>query len=258
MLKLGGSVITVKEKPSTINRRAIARLVEEIKCADVKSLILVHGGGSFGHPFAKQYNIASGYSEPGQLIGFAKTHQAMVTLNKLIVDTLIQSGVPAVAVQPSAFIATKRGRILDFNSGLIGRMMGMELMPVLYGDSVLDVEQGFSILSGDQLVAALATSFAAEQIVICVDVDGLYTADPKLNPDAKLIPKISLNQLKAFDGKIGESTVTDVTGGMYGKIAELMPAVEKGVGVKIINARKINRLYKALTGQRVKGTEIVP
>lgn len=258
VVKLGGSIVTVKEKPYTPNRRAVTRLVEEIKRADVKPLIIIHGGGSFGHPFAKEYNIAGGYNNSGQLIGFSKTHQAMVALNRLIVSALIQRDIPAIAVQSSAFIVTKRGRILDFNDDLIQRMLDMGLTPVLYGDAVLDMEQGFSILSGDQLVATLAISFEARRIIICVDVDGLYTDDPKLNPDAKLIREISLDELKAFAGKIRKSIVTDVTGGMYGKIAELIPAVEKGIGVKIINGKRANRLYKALMNQNVKGTEIRP
>ncbi len=256
VLKLGGSVITVKEKPLTPDRRTIKRLAEEIKRADVKPLIIVHGGGSFGHPFAKKYEIAGGYKNSGQLIGFSKTHQAMVALDKLIVEELIQRDLPAIAIQPSAFITTRRGRIIDFDRDLIQRLMVTGLIPVLYGDSVLDREQGFSILSGDQLVTTLATSFKSRRIIICVDVDGLYTDDPKLNPDAKLIGKISLDELKIFLVKIGRSTAVDVTGGMYGKIAELIPALEAKVKVEMVNAMRANRLYKALIEKEVKGTEI--
>lgn len=182
----------------------------------------------------------------------------MLTLNRLIVNALIQRDIPAIAVQPSAFILTKRGRILDFKSDLIKRMISMSLVPVLYGDSVLDEEQGFSILSGDQLIATLAIILGSKRIIICVDIDGLYSDDPKLNPNAELFRRISLGELKTFLGKIGKSTTVDVTGGMFGKIIELIPALEKGVEVEIVNAKRANRLYKTLLNQKVIGTKIEP
>jgi isopentenyl phosphate kinase len=234
------------------------RLAEEIKRADVKPLIIVHGGGSFGHPFAKEYGIMGGFESSGQLIGFSKTHQAMVALNRLVVDSLLQKNVPAVAMQPSAFILTRRGRIVDFDRDIILRMLAMDLVPVLYGDAVLDKLQGFSILSGDQIVTTLAITFDSQQVIICVDVDGLYTDNPKLNPDAQLIRKISLKELKSFFRKIGRSVNVDVTGGMYGKIAELIPALERGIEIRLINAKRANRLYKVLIDEEVKGTKIEP
>ncbi|MFH0897246.1 MAG: isopentenyl phosphate kinase [Candidatus Bathyarchaeota archaeon] len=257
-MKLGGSVITQKERPLTPNNRAIVRLAEEIKRANVKPLLIVHGGGSFGHPLAKEYGIAGGYKNSRQIIGFSKTHEAMVALNSLIVDALLQENIPAVAVQPSAFILTKKGRIVNFDRNLILQMLNMQLFPVLYGDAILDITQGFSILSGDQLVTTLATNFKASQVIIGVDVNGLYTHDPKVNPNAKLIRKISLTELKSILGNIGKSETVDVTGGMYGKISELIPALEKGVKVKMINAKRVNRLYKALIDEEVMGTKIEP
>lgn len=40
------------------------------------------GGGSFGHPMARKYAVKEGYKSPSQSLGFSKTHQAMVALNK--------------------------------------------------------------------------------------------------------------------------------------------------------------------------------
>ncbi|MBE0512158.1 hypothetical protein IBX38_03815, partial [Candidatus Bathyarchaeota archaeon] len=95
VLKLGGSVITDKEKTLTPNLPAIERLTKEISRANVSPLVLVHGGGSFGHPVAEQYGIREGYKDSSQIIGFSKTHQAMTKLNKLIVGSLINHNIPA-------------------------------------------------------------------------------------------------------------------------------------------------------------------
>jgi isopentenyl phosphate kinase len=132
----------------------------------------------------------------------------------------------------------------------------MGFIPVLYGDAVFDTELGFTILSGDQLVSFLAVRFNAKNILIGVDVDGLYDADPKKNAEAKMFDRLTLDELKNVKGLIGGSTAYDVTGGMSSKIAELMPAVEHGIPVLIFNAAKPKYIYKVLKGDRVKGTVI--
>lgn len=256
ILKLGGSVITIKKESFTLNKRAITRLAEEIKRADVNSLVIVHGGGSFGHPAAKQYRIYEGYKDSSQIIGFAKTHQAMTILNKHIVNSLIDRRIPAVEIQPSSIIITKSGRIHIMEKRPLTKLLGLGFIPILYGDAVPDSSNGFAILSGDQLVSQLAIRLNADRIIIGVDVDGLYTADPKNRPSAQLIQHITLQQLKKLQNKIEKTNVTDVTGGMLGKILELIPALEHGVNVRIVNAIKPGNVYRALKGGEVVGTFI--
>ena len=256
VLKLGGSVITVKEKPFTPNNEAITRLAEEIKRAKVEQLILIHGGGSFGHPLAKKYKIREGFKDATQIVGFSETRQAMTQLNKIVLDALIREGVPAVTVQPSAFITTDNGRIKHMKTEAIQGLLKLGVTPILYGDAVLDSTLGFTILSGDQLAAKTALELGAKRIVIGIDVDGLYTADPKADPSAQLIQRVTPKELKKLQSKISGSKVTDVTGGMLGKTLELMPAITRGIGAIIVNALKPNNVYKALKGEKVMGTII--
>jgi isopentenyl phosphate kinase len=227
-----------------------------MKQADASPLILIHGGGSFGHPVAKQYRINEGYKDSSQIIGFSKTHQAMTVLNRLLVDSLISHNIPAIAVPPSSCIITKSGRIKDFEERPLIKMLEMGFFPVLYGDAVLDSDVDFTILSGDQLVSSLAISLNAERIIIGADVDGLYTADPKTDSSARRIPHLTPAELKKLPQKVEEAKVTDVTGGMLGKIKELIPAVEHGIRVIIVDATKPNNIYKALKGEEVVGTII--
>jgi isopentenyl phosphate kinase len=256
VLKVGGSVVTVKEKPFTPNNDAITRLAEEIKRAKVEKLILIHGGGSFGHPLAKKYKIKEGFNDAAQIVGFSETRQAMTQLNKIILDTLLRRGVPAVTVQPSAFITTHNGRIKQMKTETIQGLLKLGLTPVLYGDAVLDSTLGFTILSGDQLAAKTALHLDAKLLVIGIDEDGLYTADPKTDPSARLIQRITPEELKKLQSKIGGSRATDVTGGMLGKTLELMPAATHGIEAIIVNALKPNNVYKALKGEKVMGTII--
>jgi isopentenyl phosphate kinase len=256
ILKIGGSVITDKDGELAAKTEDINRIAEEIKRADAENLIIVHGGGSFGHPTAQKYGIKDGLKDPSQKLGFAETHHVMTVLNGLIMDALVWHEIPSLSITPSSVILTENGRIKFFDETVIRKCMQMGFVPVLYGDAVLDEKLGFTVLSGDQIVAYLAVKMKAEKIVIGVDTDGLYEADPKVDKAAKPYLKLNLEQLKKVQAKIGKAQTTDVTGGMAGKIAELIPAVEQGVNVQIVNATRNLRVLRGLTGERIEGTII--
>jgi isopentenyl phosphate kinase len=180
----------------------------------------------------------------------------MTKLNSLVMEALIAHNINAIVIQPSSCVVTKAGRIQSMELKPIKRMLKMGLVPVLYGDAVLDSEKGFSILSGDQLVSSLAINFGASCIIMGGDVDGLYTADPKANDSARLIRRVTLEELKTQKHEIEGSRATDVTGGMLGKMRELVPALEQNIQTLIVNATKPLRVYKALMGEEVIGTII--
>jgi isopentenyl phosphate kinase len=257
ILKLGGSAITDKTQEATPRTEIINRLAEEIKRADLDNLIIVHGGGSFGHPSAQKYGIKEGYKEdPAQKLGFAETHHIMTVLNGLVMDALIWHEVAAISIAPSSCIITENCRVKYFDETVLKSLQKMAFTPVMYGDAVLDEKLGFTILSGDQLVAYLALKYKASKIVVGTDTDGLFDSDPKTNPNAKAYSHLTLAELKAIQPKLGKASGTDVTGGMAGKIAELIPAVEAGVHVTVTGATKGLSILRALTDKSVMGTEI--
>ena len=256
VLKLGGSVITEKDRPLTPNLQAIGRLAEEIARAKVSPIVIVHGGGSYGHPIAKTYRIAGGFKDQAQLVGFSKTHEAMVSLNRLVVENLLDRRLPAFGMAPSSFILTSKGRIQVFQGELLTRAIKTGLIPVLYGDAVLDTDQGFAILSGDQIAAFLAVKLKAERLIMGVDVDGLYDSNPKTDSSARLISRLTLEEVSELANKIGGAEVSDVTGGMLGKVSELMAPVARGIETVIVNALKPDYVYRALKGEKVVGTRI--
>lgn len=250
ILKLGGSVITHKDEYFSPNTENIKRLADEISAAK-EPLIIVHGAGSFGHPVAKKYNISDGLKTSDQLVGFSETHQSMTRLNQIIVDALLEAEVPAFGISASSMLVTKERRLVDVDLGIIKGCLKLGLIPVMYGDAVLDTEQGFAILSGDQLIVRLAIDLEADRIIFGSDVNGIYTTNPKLDPDAKLMERVSLSHMTA---EVGGATNTDVTGGMLGKLKEAEGAVEAGAEVVFLNANADNRVKSALLGEKVMGT----
>ena len=253
ILKLGGSVITHKDKYFTPNIDNIKRLGKEISESQERSLVIVHGAGSFGHPVAKKYNISDGLKSPDQLVGFSETHQSMTRLNQIIVDTLLEIGFPAFGISASSILVTENKRLVDIDTSVIKQCLETGLVPVMYGDAVFDTQQGFAILSGDQLTVRLAIEFNVKRVIFGSDVDGIYTSNPKLNKNSKLIPVLALSN---FTADIGDTTFTDVTGGMLGKLNETEEAVKSGAQVIFLNALTPNRVGAALKGERVIGTII--
>ena len=256
ILKIGGSVITDKNGELAARTEVMNRLAEEIQRAGVKNLVVVHGGGSFGHPTAQKYGIKEGLKGDAQKVGFAETHHVMTVLNGLVMDALVWHSIPVFSVAPSCCVVTENGRIKSFEDTAVRTLLNMGFVPVLYGDAIFDEKLGFTVLSGDQLVAYLARKFGAGKIVIGVDTDGLYDADPNIEKNATLYTHLTLGDLEKVKSKLGGSTASDVTGGMLGKISELVPAVAQGIPVAMVNAAKPNRVYKALMGEKVEGTVI--
>lgn len=256
VLKIGGSVITDKKSELAARTQEIDRIAQEIQKADVRNLIVVHGGGSFGHPYAQRYGLKEGLKEESQKAGFSETHHIMTVLNGLVMDALVWHGVQAVSITPSSCLITENGRIKDFVDVPLRRYLSMGFMPVLYGDAVLDTKLGFTILSGDQLVSYLASNFHAKRIVVGVDVDGVYESDPKTDSNSRLLKDLTLQDIRKLQIKLGKPTSSDVTGGMPGKLIELVPAVEQGIPVTVVNATKPNYVYKVLKGDLVEGTII--
>lgn len=256
IFKIGGSVITDKKGELSARTEIIHRIAEEVQKSKLDNLIIVHGGGSFGHPIAKKHGIKEGLKQESQKVGFAETHHVMTVLNGLVMDALIWQNVPAVSVTPSSCIITKKGRIHLFEKNILRSLLKMGLVPVLYGDAILDDQLGFTVISGDQITSHLAKKFEASRIVMGVDVDGLLDSDPKIAKNPKLYSQLTLKELESIKKNIGSSNPPDVTGGMLGKINELISAIEQGIPVAIINASKKNRVYKALIGNSVEGTYI--
>jgi isopentenyl phosphate kinase len=181
----------------------------------------------------------------------------MEKLNVRVVDALQGAGIAAVALQPSACVVVEDGRIKSMELTPLRKLLELGITPVAYGDAVPDLKRGMSILSGDQLVTGLAWELGAARVILGVDVDGVYTADPKVNKNAKLVSEITPASWREISGSMGAAGGEDVTGGMANKVRELLALAERGVGAQIVNAAKPGVLKRAILGERGLGTRVV-
>lgn len=247
ILKLGGSAITKKGGYMEEDGEGIAQLASAVARAwraGVRGLVIVHGAGSFGHGPVLHYRIGKGAKTHQQKLGSAITHAAVSDLSLMVVESLLKAGVPAVSIPPAAVIRQKNRRISSFDTRSVHDYLRAGFVPVLYGDMVLDSRLGSSVCSGDQIVAYLGKK--AKRMVLATNVDGVLA-------EGKLVPEISRKNFSRIKKHLGSSGSPDVTGGMAGKIAELLKVKKPAY---VVNARKPERVVALLLGKKAVCTRI--
>jgi len=252
-LKLGGSLITEKSRRETPRLDVLRRVAAEIGAAlrDRAGLRLVlgHGSGSYGHFAAERYGVHRGHL--ADWWGYAETGAAAARLNRLVVDTCLEMGVPAVSLQPSASLRARGGAIVDWPVWPVSELLDRDLTPVIFGDVALDATQGSTIISTEQLFEYLAQRLRPQRILLAGEVDGVYTADPLLKPGAQPVSLLTPASWQATEGQLGGSRGVDVTGGMRAKVRQMLSLAENlpGLQVSIFSGLEPERVRAALEGQ---------
>jgi isopentenyl phosphate kinase len=237
VLKLGGSMVTFKDKPFTPNIQVIEDVSKQVSDLRYEYLfILVHGGGSYGHTVASEYRIAEGLFHPDQLIGLTKVKLRMNELTQLILMSLASYNVPTIPINPVSCLTCSSGRIERFFTDPLRMMLNLGIAPLIPGDVAMDLsERRFTIVSGDQVAARLAVELGAVKLIYGTDVDGVFTGDPKRDSSASLIPRLSRSVARSLAASLKPG---DVTGGILSKLEEGFYAAERGVRVIIGNLTK--------------------
>ena len=246
ILKIGGSILTDKTNESLVDAARcseIKRVAEEV-AAHPGELVLVHGAGSFGHVPARRYGLPALFSAEGLRV----THSSVVRLNDLMVEALSEAGLSPLPVHPLSCVLLKDGRIERFAREPIEEMVRDGLLPVLHGDVAMDVTRKAGIVSGDQIVPYLARALHAEVVAVGSNVDGVMAS-------GRLVPEITRKDLPSIERHLGASAGVDVTGGMRGKLLEMLDLSDAGISSIIFNAAKKGNIARALCGESV-GTKV--
>ena len=241
LIKLGGSVITFKEKPLAANFEAIRRISYVL--ASIKTpIILIHGGGSFGHYWSVKYNM---HSKPDQYDshGVSIVHESMIALNQIIVNSMIKVGMNPYTIIPSMFIYDHKPitkKIKELKS-----IVESSVIPITFGDVIYVENKMYSILSGDVLMSLLSKFLRPSKAIFTLNVDGIYKDMRK---------REILKELKNNNSVRFSKVMQDVTGGMRRKIAEALKISDIGIDVMMVNGLKPERIINAITGTGFEGT----
>jgi isopentenyl phosphate kinase len=245
LIKLGGSVITVKDRALTPNIKAIEELSRVFaKCGD--PLIVIHGGGSFGHYWSVKYEM---HTKPEMYDprGISVVHESMVALNQVVVKSMSDAGLAPYGISPISFLEDGRVNVTKINELVEFTRRG--IVPVIFGDVVHISEGRFSIISGDSLMSRIASHLMPSRVIFTVNVDGIY--EDMKNKNLIRVLRFPTKEISFKDSAI------DVTGGMGRKISEAFEIARLGIDVNIVSGLDAERVFKILNGVEAKGT-IIP
>jgi isopentenyl-diphosphate delta-isomerase len=260
LIKLGGSLLTDKKEPFSLREQVCKNIINQIVNAQ-KKLILVHGGGSFGHPLAEKYKINQGINDQinDQLIGLAKTHEAMTQLNSFVVNEFLKHDYPTIPLQPSSIFIKNTGELSLINSGVVKSLLDLNIMPVLYGDILIESDNNFRILSGDEIILKLCenlSDLSIKKVIFAMDKDGLFIRKSHEDKSYKLADKLSLGELDNICLANLNDKKIDVTGGINKKLDNIKKICQLGIPVQVINGLKENFIQKSLCDDEISCTNI--
>jgi isopentenyl phosphate kinase len=240
IIKLGGSVITNKNKPLSPNNDAIIRLAKVISKIQIP-FIIIHGGGSFGHYWSVKYDM---HTKPEKYSskGISIVHSSMLDLNKIVNEAFSAENIFPYSISPFSLLLEGKPLVSE-----------KKIIPITYGDVVHVKANTYSIVSGDVLVTLLSNILKPSKVIFTINVDGLFN---NLH-EKKIIREIDLSQFEKQEKSIITNTVCgvdDVTGGMKRKMQEALKIADKGTDVIFINGLKPGSLKNVLTQKKFKGT----
>ncbi len=240
LIKLGGSVITNKERPISPRISAIDKIARHLKKIH-EPFIVVHGGGSFGHYWSIKYDM---HARPAKydLRGVSIVKNSMIELNKIVLDCFVKNGLAPYCLPPTDFMS--KDKPIPSKVKEIKKIAESGLIPVTYGDALWYGAKKSYILSGDRIMSILAKSLRPRLAVFVLGVDGLYS-DFKTK---KLIYEMKGNQVSI------QEISMDVTGGMKRKVQEATRISKMGLEVFFANGNKPERIVSAIQKNKFEGT----
>ncbi|HEY4894503.1 MAG TPA: glutamate 5-kinase [Solirubrobacteraceae bacterium] len=127
-------------------------------------------------------------------------------------------------------------------------LLEWRVMPVINENDTTATDE-ISFGDNDFLAAQVAVLIAADELILLTDIDGLYTADPRLYPDARIVAEVE--DFAALDElEIGHTTSPLGSGGMRSKVVAAEMATAAGIPTVICNGTRPQALASVLAGER--------
>jgi glutamate 5-kinase len=156
----------------------------------------------------------------------------------------------AQALLTKADIADRAGYLNARNTLLA--LMELGVVCIVNENDVVSVDEikEFKFGDNDNLSAMVANLIDADMLIMLTDISGLYTADPRRDPKAKLIPLVT--KIDATTKKLATNTINAKgTGGMITKIEAAKLATDSGVRVVIADGRERDIIIRLAKGEQI-------
>ncbi|MBP9839035.1 MAG: glutamate 5-kinase [Proteobacteria bacterium] len=251
VIKIGTS--TIADVHGNINKDRIstyAQIVKTLKRQNYKIIIVSSGA------------IAAGRGRLGmkEKPGSIAAKQAVAAVGQNILMNIYEQCFASKGIVVGQILLThtdivQRDRCVNVQNTLKQLLFSYDVVPVINeNDSVATEEIKFG--DNDKLSALVAAIAGADRLIICSNIDGLYTNDPLKNKDARLISKV--DKINDLILQLGKKTTSKIgTGGMQSKLVAAKLATASGVTVSIVNGLEPKNVISLLNGDDI-GTTFVP
>jgi glutamate 5-kinase len=249
VVKLGSSVVADADGAPRID--ALARVCDELAVLHEKgdeAIIVTSGAIARG---IRVMELAQRPSSIGALQAASAVGQGK--LYRIYDELLRERGVTSAQVLLTFFDMSARTHYLNARQTLT-TLLEWRVLPVINENDTTATDE-ISFGDNDFLAAQVAVLVAADELILLTDTDGLFTADPRLHPDARIVSDVDdfaeLEQLE-----IGHTTSPLGSGGMRSKVVAAEMATAAGIPTVICNGLRADALQAVLAGER-EGTRFV-
>lgn len=256
LVKIGGSLISDKTKAYSVKDDALRQIAQEVKKISDNGvpMVLGHGAGSFAHVPAKKYQTHRGFINDSSAEGLVKVAAAARDFNQIVMAALHDAGVPAISIAPCSCMTAENFELGTMYAKPIELLLREGLVPVVFGDTVLDATRGCAIFSTELVLKYLAAQlihdgWSISHIVHCSSAGGVFDGA------GQLIPLLTPDNFAEYSAAVSGSDGTDVSGGMAQKVAQTLEMAESGIPGIIIDGIA-QKLSDAVMGKKVKGTYV--
>jgi len=259
LLKLGGSLITDKTRPGVARHAMIRRLARDLAVAGENRrgprLIVGHGSGSYGHAAAADGGLTPGADARRRVDAISRTQHRAAELHRLVVAALVNAGARPFSFAPSSFLCAANGRVSARFFDPIFEALDRGLLPVVYGDVVLDRRRGAIIVSTEELFLLLAEE-AAERKRPLARAGWLGETDGVRDGEGQGIAHLSAAAALRTARHVTGASGLDVTGGMALRLRAAGALARAGVPSLIVDGRKTGAIAAAIAGRAMGGTRV--
>lgn len=242
VLKIG-SALLVDQKTGHVHRQWMESLAEDIvalRQRGTEVVVVSSGAVAVGR---RHLGLPDGALKLEEKQAAAATGQ--IRLAHAYQDVMAHHGVTVSQVLLTLGDSEDRRRYLNARATL-DTLLKLGALPVINeNDTVATQEIRFG--DNDRLAARVAMMSGADTLVLFSDIDGLYTADPKVTPDARLIPEVRelSPEVRAM---AGEARPGVGTGGMVTKLLAAQIAMGAGCAMAIAPGKPLHPLQALLDG----------
>ena len=227
VVKVGSALVAPDDRGCrTTHLLPIARFIVDSRRAGKEVLLVSSGAVAAGRAAQGDRTPASGRSIPERQALAAVGQPLLMEHWRRLFDE------PCAQILLTYDDLRRRSRFVNAKN-TIAELLDRGVLPIVNENDTVAVEE-LQVGDNDNLAAYVAVLAEADLLVICSDVDGFYSADPRKNPDAERIEVVDAitDEIRAM---AGGSHHASATGGMRTKLEAAEKATDRGIDTVLID-----------------------